>query len=131
MVVKGILDPRDARKAIEHGGDAIFVSNHGGRQLDGSIAPLRVLPEIVEACGEVPVLFDSGVRRGTDVIKALALGAKFVFLGRSFGYAAAVGGEAGVRHAISILSTEIDRDMAMLGIRSLAELRPSHLRRTR
>ncbi len=129
MVVKGILDRADARKAIDHGGDAIVVSNHGGRQLDGAIAPLRVLAEIVQECGDVPVLFDSGVRRGTDVLKALALGAKFVFLGRSFGYAAAVGGEAGVRHAARILAAEIDRDMAMLGIRSLAELRASHLRR--
>lgn len=131
MVVKGILDRADARKAIDHGGEAIIVSNHGGRQLDGAIAPLRVLAEIVEECGEVPVLFDSGVRRGTDVLKALALGAKFVFLGRPFGYAASVGGEDGVQHAIRILAAEIDRDMAMLGIRSLAELRPSHLRRTR
>jgi L-lactate dehydrogenase (cytochrome) len=131
LVVKGILDREDARKAIGHGADAIVVSNHGGRQLDGAIAPLRVLPEIVAACGEVPVMLDSGIRRGTDVLKALALGARFVFLGRSFGYAAAVGGEAGVRHAIGILCTEIDRDMAMLGIRSLAELQPAHLRRVR
>ncbi|MDH5580076.1 MAG: alpha-hydroxy-acid oxidizing protein, partial [Betaproteobacteria bacterium] len=84
MVVKGILDRADARKAIDHGGDAIVVSNHGGRQLDGAIAPLRVLAEIVAECGDVPVMFDSGVRRGTDVLKALALGAKFVLLGRSF-----------------------------------------------
>jgi L-lactate dehydrogenase (cytochrome) len=90
---------------------------------------LRVLPEIVAACGEVPVMFDSGVRRGTDVLKALALGAKFVFLGRSFGYAAAVGGVAGVHHAFRILQVEIDRDMAMLGINSLAELGPGFLRR--
>jgi L-lactate dehydrogenase (cytochrome) len=130
VVVKGILDRADARKAIDHGAEAIIVSNHGGRQLDGAIAPLRVLAEIVEECGEVPVLFDSGIRRGTDVLKALALGAKFVFLGRPFGYAASVGGEAGVHHAIRILATEIDRDMAMLGIRNLGELRPSHLRRT-
>jgi len=129
LVVKGILDPRDARQAIDRGADAIVVSNHGGRQLDGAIAPLRVLPEIVDACAEVPVLFDGGIRRGTDVLKALALGAKFVLLGRSFGYAAAVGGQAGVAHAAGILATEIDRDMAMLGIRSLGELGASHLRR--
>ncbi len=130
LVVKGILDPDDARRAIDRGADAIVVSNHGGRQLDGAIAPLRVLAEVAQACGEVPVIFDSGVRRGTDVLKALALGAKFVLLGRSFGYAAAVGGEAGVAHAVRILAAEIDRDMAMLGIRRLSELRPSHLRRT-
>jgi L-lactate dehydrogenase (cytochrome) len=131
IVVKGILDREDARIAIDHGADGIVVSNHGGRQLDGAIAPLRVLPEIVEACGAVPVMLDSGIRRGTDVLKALALGAKFVFLGRSFGYAASVGGEAGVRHAIEILRIEIDRDMAMMGINRLEELRPAHLRRIR
>jgi L-lactate dehydrogenase (cytochrome) len=109
--------------------DGIIVSNHGGRQLDGSIAPLRVLPEIVAACGDVPVMFDSGVRRGTDVIKALALGARFVFLGRSFGYAAATGGVEGVHHAFRILQSEIDRDMAMLGINSLGELTPDFLHR--
>jgi L-lactate dehydrogenase (cytochrome) len=129
LIVKGILHPDDARKACELGADAIVVSNHGGRQLDGAVAPLRVLPEIVAACGEVPVLFDSGIRRGTDVVKALALGAKFVFLGRSFGYAAAVGGLEGVHHAFRILQVEIDRDMAMLGINSLAELSPAFLRR--
>lgn len=130
LVVKGILHAEDARKACAMGVDAIVVSNHGGRQLDGAIAPLRVLPEIVAACGEVPVMLDSGIRRGTDVIKALALGAKFVFLGRSFGYAAAVGGIDGVRHLIRILSVEIDRDMAMLGINQLSELGPDYLRRS-
>lgn len=129
LVVKGILHADDARQAIDRGADAIVVSNHGGRQLDGAIAPLRVLAEVADACGAVPVLFDSGVRRGTDVLKALALGAKFVLLGRSFGYAAAVGGEAGVRHAVRILASEIDRDMAMLGIRRLEDLKPTHLRR--
>jgi L-lactate dehydrogenase (cytochrome) len=130
LVVKGILHPDDARRSIDHGADAIVVSNHGGRQLDGAVAPLRVLSEIVEASGAVPVLYDSGIRRGTDVVKALALGAKFVFLGRSFGYAAAIGGEAGVKHAIDILASEIDRDMALLGVRRLDELAPAHLRRT-
>jgi L-lactate dehydrogenase (cytochrome) len=131
MVVKGVLDARDARIAVDRGADAIVVSNHGGRQLDGAIAPLHVLPEVVAACPTVPVLFDSGVRRGTDVLKAIALGAKSVMLGRSFGYAAAIGGEAGVRHAVDILATEIDRDMALLGIRRLDELTPGHLRRLR
>lgn len=130
VILKGVLHPEDARIAIGHGAEGIIVSNHGGRQLDTAISPLRVLPEIVAACGDVPVLFDSGIRRGTDVLKALALGAKFVFLGRSFGYAAAVGGEAGVRHAIDILRVEIDRDMAMMGINRLDELGPESLRRT-
>ncbi len=131
VIVKGVLDAEDARIAVDRGDDGIIVSNHGGRQLDGAISPLRVLPEIVAACPAVPVMFDSGVRRGTDVLKALALGAKFVFLGRSFGYAASVGGEAGVRHAIDILRVEILRDMAMMGINRLDELSPGHLRRMR
>lgn len=131
IVVKGILHKDDARIAIDHGADGIIVSNHGGRQLDGAVAPLRVLPEIVAVCGEVPVMLDSGIRRGTDVLKALALGAKFVFLGRSFGYAASVGGEAGVLRAIDILRVEIGRDMAMMGINRLDELTPASLRSTR
>jgi L-lactate dehydrogenase (cytochrome) len=130
LIVKGILHAGDAKKACELGVDGVVVSNHGGRQLDGAVASLRVLPEIVAACGQVPVMLDSGVRRGTDVIKALALGAKFVFLGRSFGYAAAVGGVEGVLHAFRILQTEIDRDMAMLGINSLGDLMPGFLRRS-
>ena len=131
LIVKGILDRDDARIAREAGAEAIIVSNHGGRQLDGAIAPLRVLPGIVDACPDIPVMMDSGIRRGSDVLKALALGARFVFLGRSFGYAAAVAGEAGVRHAIAVLADEIQRDMALLGIRSLSELGPRHLVRLR
>jgi L-lactate dehydrogenase (cytochrome) len=130
LIVKGILHAGDAKKACELGVDGVVVSNHGGRQLDGAVAPLRVLPEIVAACGEVPVMLDSGVRRGTDVIKALALGAKFVFLGRSFGYAAAVAGVEGVLHAFRILQAEIDRDMAMLGVNSIEDLVPDLLRRS-
>src|SRR3546814_561830 len=87
LIVKGVLSAPDARTAVNLGADGIIVSNHGGRQLDGAIAPLHVLPEIVHACPEVPVMMDSGIRRGTDVMKALALGAQFVFLGRPFGYA--------------------------------------------
>jgi L-lactate dehydrogenase (cytochrome) len=122
LVVKGILNAEDARIARDTGADAIMVSNHGGRQLDGAISPLRVLPEIVSACPEIPVLMDSGVRRGTDVLKALALGAKCVFVGRPFAYAAAVGGEPGVTHAIGLLAKEVSTDMAMLGITSLDQL---------
>jgi L-lactate dehydrogenase (cytochrome) len=120
MVVKGILDVRDARLSVESGADGIIVSNHGGRQLDGTVSPLRVLPGIVQACPEVPVMIDSGFRRGTDVLKALALGARFVFVGRPFNYAAAVAGEAGVRKAISLLRDEVSRNMAMLGVSSTA-----------
>jgi L-lactate dehydrogenase (cytochrome) len=129
LVVKGILHREDAKIARAAGADGIIVSNHGGRQLDGALAPLRVLPEIVEACHDLPVMMDSGVRRGTDVLKALALGAKFVFVGRPFNYAAALGGEAGVRRAFRILSAEIGTDMAMLGITSLDQLTPGHVRR--
>jgi L-lactate dehydrogenase (cytochrome) len=122
LVIKGILDKADAVTAHEAGADGIIVSNHGGRQLDGSVSALRVLPGIVAACPDVPVMMDGGVRRGTDVLKALALGARFVFLGRPFGYAAALGGAAGVDRAIGLLSAEIDRDMAMLGITDLRQL---------
>jgi len=123
LVVKGILDKDDARIARESGADGIIVSNHGGRQLDGATAPLRVLPGIAAQAGGMTVMMDSGVRRGTDVLKALALGAHFVFVGRPFLYAAAIAGEPGVLHAIKLLRDEIDRDMALLGIAALAEMR--------
>lgn len=122
LVIKGILDVRDARLAVETGADGLIVSNHGGRQLDSTVSPLRVLPGIVQACPEVAVMIDSGFRRGTDVLKALAMGAKFVFIGRPFNYAAAVAGESGVRKAISLLREETSRDMAMLGVSSLQDL---------
>ncbi|MFJ1301568.1 alpha-hydroxy-acid oxidizing protein [Pseudomonadota bacterium AL_CKDN230030165-1A_HGKHYDSX7] len=122
LVVKGVLRDDDARQARDAGADGIIVSNHGGRQLDDAIAPLRALPEIVRACPDIPVMIDSGVRRGTDVLKALALGAKCAFVGRPFGYAAAVGGMAGLRHAIGLLSAEVSRDMAMLGVTEVGQL---------
>ena len=127
LVVKGILDKDDARIARESGVDGIIVSNHGGRQLDGAVSPLRVLPEIAAQAGEMIVMMDSGVRRGTDVLKALALGARFVFVGRPFLYAAAIAGEPGVTHAIKLLRDEIDRDMALLGINAPMEMRREFL----
>jgi L-lactate dehydrogenase (cytochrome) len=127
LVIKGILDTGDARIARDAGAEGIIVSNHGGRQLDGAVSPLRVLADIVAACPDIPIMMDSGVRRGTDVFKALALGAKFVFVGRPFGFAAAIGGEQGVTHAIRLLSDEVHRDMALLGITSLAQLTPDRL----
>jgi L-lactate dehydrogenase (cytochrome) len=127
LVMKGVLHPDDARLARDLGADGIIVSNHGGRQLDGAIAPLRALPNILRACPEVPVMMDSGIRRGSDVLKALALGAHFVFLGRPFGFAAAVAGKAGVHHAIDLLSAEVSRNMAMLGVTNLGELNADHL----
>jgi L-lactate dehydrogenase (cytochrome) len=131
LVIKGILDKADAVASCNAGADGIIVSNHGGRQLDGAVAALRVLPGIAAACPQIPVMIDGGVRRGTDVLKALALGAKCVFVGRPFGYAAAVAGAAGVSHAIGLLSAEIDRDMAMLGIPDLRQLGPERLMRVR
>lgn len=129
LVVKGILAVEDARIAKDHGVDGIIVSNHGGRQLDSAAAPLRVLPRIVAADTGMSIMLDGGIRRGTDVLKALALGADFVFVGRPFLFAAAVGGERGVRLAIDLLCSEISRDMALLGLRDLSEIGPDHLHR--
>ena len=129
LVVKGVMNPLDARIARDNGVDGLIVSNHGGRQLDYTVSPLRVLSSIIEAAGGMPVMMDSGIRRGTDVMKALALGASFVFVGRPFNYAAAIAGEAGVRHACEILQGELYRGMAQLGITSLAQLDPAKLMR--
>jgi len=118
-----VLSPADVRIARESGVDGIMVSNHGGRQLDYTVAPLRMLPGAVAEAGNMTIMMDSGIRRGSDVLKALALGAKFVFVGRPFLYAASIAGEAGVRHAASLLREEISRDMAMLGVSSVAEMR--------
>lgn len=122
LVIKGILHPDDARLARETGADAVVVSNHGGRQLDGAIATLDALPGVVAAAGPMPVLIDSGFRRGSDILKAIALGARMVLIGRPFLYAAAVHGETGVRHAIGLLRAEIDRNMALLGTTTLDAL---------
>jgi L-lactate dehydrogenase (cytochrome) len=122
LIIKGILHPQDAALARQHGADGVIVSNHGGRQLDGAISPLRALPGVVDAAGSMTVMMDSGVRRGGDVLKALALGARFVFVGRPFNYAAALGGQAGVAHAINLLRAEVDRNMAMLGINNVREM---------
>jgi L-lactate dehydrogenase (cytochrome) len=122
LVVKGILSRDDARKARAIGVDGIIISNHGGRQLDQAASPLEVLPGIVAVAGGMAVMIDSGFRRGTDIIKALALGADFVFIGRPFLFAAALAGEAGVRHAIALLAKEIDLDLALLGRCSIEAL---------
>ncbi|WP_322012688.1 alpha-hydroxy acid oxidase [Paraburkholderia sp. J12] len=131
LIIKGILHADDARKAVRSGVDGIIVSNHGGRQLDGAIAPLSVLDEIVQAVPEIPVMLDSGVRRGTDVIKALALGARFVFVGRPMGYAAAIGGDGGVAHAIRLLREEVRRNMGLLGVTAISEINAQHVRHVR
>jgi len=130
MLLKGILAPEDAKLAREHRIDGLIVSNHGGRQLDYAAAPLKVLPDIADQAGEMVVMIDGGIRRGSDVLKALALGARFVFVGRPFLFAAAVGGENAVRRAIALLAGEVDRNMALLGITSLADISSDLLHRT-
>ena len=123
LVVKGLLHPDDARRAIDHGVDGIAVSNHGGRNFDSSPPAIHALPAIVDAVGgRATVLFDSGVRRGADALKAIALGADAVMIGRATLYGCAAGGEAGAAHALSLLAHEIDVAMAMLGITRLDEL---------
>lgn len=130
LVVKGILHPDDARRAVSAGADGLIVSNHGGRQLDATVAPLTMLPEVLEAvAGAVPVMIDGSFRRGSQVLKALSLGASFVFLGRPFNYAASIAGEAGVKKAVSLLGSEIERNMALLGITGVNELTSELLRR--
>ena len=129
LVVKGILGVDDARLAVEHGADGICISNHGGRQLDGAPAPLAVLPEIAAAVGaHTTVMIDGGVRRGADIVKALALGADLVFVGRAALYGVAAAGEPGARRALQILKSETERVMALLGCSSVEELGPQFLR---
>ena len=122
LVLKGVLAADDVRIARDGGVDGVIVSNPGGRQLDGSVAPLRMLPAVVAQAGAMTVMMDSGIRRGSDVLKALALGADFVFVGRPFLYAAAIAGEPGALHAARLLRDEIDRDMAFLGLLQLGQL---------
>jgi L-lactate dehydrogenase (cytochrome) len=122
LVVKGLIAPADAHIARECGVDGVIVSNHGGRQLDHTVSGLRTLPEIAAQAGGMTVMLDGGIRRGTDVLKALALGAQFVFVGRPLLFAAIAGGEAGVTRALTLLRDEVDRDMALLGIRSIGEI---------
>lgn len=125
LLVKGILSAADARRAAELGCDGVVLSNHGGRQLDGCISPLEVLPEVVGAIGErCTIIVDSGFRRGADVVKAVALGASAVMVGAATLYGLAAGGQAGARHAIDILAREIDRVLGQLGCNSLDELGP-------
>ena len=130
LVVKGILHPEDARRAVAVGADGLIVSNHGGRQLDATVAPLTMLPEVLEMVeGAVPVMIDGSFRRGSQVLKALSLGASFVFVGRPFNYAASIAGEAGVARAVTLLGEELERNMALLGVTSIASLGPQCLRR--
>lgn len=128
VLLKGILHPDDARAALDHGADGVIVSNHGGRQVDGSIASLEALPGVVEAiAGKVPVLFDSGVRHGADAIKALALGARAVLLGRLFVWGLAIAGEEGVRNVVQNFIADFDITLGLSGFCSAKELNPSIL----
>ncbi|PSL56796.1 isopentenyl diphosphate isomerase/L-lactate dehydrogenase-like FMN-dependent dehydrogenase [Saccharothrix carnea] len=130
IVLKGIQHVDDARKAVDAGVDGIVVSNHGGRQVDGAVGSLEVLPEIADAVGEqVEVLFDSGIRGGADIVKALALGAKAVLVGRPFAYGLAHGGQVGVRHVLRSLLADFDLTLGLSGHRSPAELNREALRR--
>lgn len=129
LLIKGIMTVEDARLAAEHGADGIFVSNHGGRQLDGAPSPIEALPPIADAVGDrLAILLDSGVRRGSDIVKALALGADMVFVGRATLFGAAAGGEPGIRRALELLRSEVERVMALLGCNGLQELGPQYLR---
>jgi len=128
LVVKGVLTADDARRAVDEGAAAISVSNHGGRQLDHVQASLRALPEVVAAVkGQVEVLMDGGVRRGTDIVKALCMGARAVLCGRAYAYGLAAGGEAGVSRAIQILRTDLERSLRLLGCPSVSQLDRSYV----
>ena len=128
LLVKGLLHPEDAVRSIELGADGVIVSNHGGRNCDAAPAPIDVLPEIVAAVGDrTTVLFDSGVRRGSDVVKALALGAKFVLIGRSTLYGTAAGGEAGAKRALDIYRGEVSRAMAQIACNKVSEIGRQHV----
>lgn len=128
ILLKGILDPRDAELALYHGVDGVIVSNHGGRQVNGSIAAIEALPRISEVIQDkIPILMDSGIRRGDDVIKALALGASAVLVGRPFIYGLAAAGEAGVKQILRNLLADFELSMSMSGIRSISEINSSIL----
>ncbi len=129
LLLKGICHPEDARRAIDGGVDGIYCSNHGGRQANGGIAAIDLLPGVVEAAGKTPVLFDSGVRTGSDVIKALAMGATAVGIGRPYAYGLALGGVDGIVHVLRCLLAEADLLMAVDGYPTLADLTPETLHR--
>jgi len=128
IVVKGVLTAEDARRAVDEGVQAVVVSNHGGRQLDGVAATLRALPEVVSAVqGRAEVLMDGGIRRGSDIVKALCLGARAVLVGRAYAYGLGAGGGAGVARAVEILRSDLARTLKLLGCASTAELGPSYV----
>jgi L-lactate dehydrogenase (cytochrome) len=128
LLVKGVLDPEDARRAVEVGVDGVVVSNHGGRQLDSVPSTVRALPDVVDAIGgQVEVLVDGGVRTGLDVVKMVALGAKAVLVGRAWAWSVAAAGESGVRHVLAILKADIDVALGLIGHNSIADVDRSAL----
>ncbi|MCC5961835.1 MAG: alpha-hydroxy-acid oxidizing protein [Rhodobacteraceae bacterium] len=128
VIIKGIMDPEDARRAVDVGADAIVVSNHGGRQLDGAVSSIRMLPSIIEAVGDqVEVHVDGGIRSGQDVLKALALGAKGTYIGRAFTYGLGAMGQAGVTRALEIIHKELDTTMALCGETDVTRLGAQNL----
>jgi L-lactate dehydrogenase (cytochrome) len=132
LILKGILDPADAERAAKTGADALVVSNHGGRQLDGAPASIDALPDVVAAVGNrMEVHLDSGIRSGQDVLKALALGAKGTYIGRAYLYGLGACGEAGLRRVLEMIRTELDLSMAFCGRRNIAEIDRSILLETR
>ena len=130
LILKGILHPAEARQAVDHGVDGVIVSNHGGRQLDGAAASVEMLPAVAEAVGgRIPVLIDGGLRRGADVVKALALGAAAALIGRPQLFGLAAGGQAGVAQVLEIYRQEIDRVMGLCGLRTIADIGPGLIAR--
>src|SRR5215469_4209688 len=128
VVIKGVLSAEDAKRSLDHGAAAVVVSNHGGRQLDGVRASLQVLPEVVAAIkGQADVLMDSGIRRGSDIVKAICLGASAVLCGRAYVYGLAAAGEAGVTRALQILRADLERTLRLLGCSSIADLDRSYV----
>jgi L-lactate dehydrogenase (cytochrome) len=132
LIIKGLQTPADARRAVDIGAAAIMISNHGGRQLDASPAPVDCVRPMRDAIGDaLQLIVDGGIRRGTHVLKALALGADACSIGRAYLYGLAAGGEAGVRRAVTLLRAEIERSMALLGVRSVRQIESRHARRVR
>ena len=123
LIIKGILDPDDAREAVANGADGIVVSNHGGRQLDGVASSARALPRVADAiAGRMSILADGGVRSGLDVVRMLALGADFVLLGRAWAYALAAAGQSGVAHVLKLIDAEMRVAMALTGVTRIADI---------
>jgi len=128
IVIKGVLTEDDARRAVDEGAAAIVVSNHGGRQLDCVSSTIRALPEIAAAVnGRIEVLLDGGVRRGSDIVKAICMGARAVLVGRAYAYGLAAAGQAGVARALQILQADLERTLTLLGCASVQELNPSYV----